>query len=79
MAENMPTTIPAPYLSNTSPTTGEITAAKTPPRLTAPANSARVHPNCSDIGTTNTVSTATDISGRAEYDTIPDRPSMIQP
>ena len=58
---------------------GETTAANTPPRLTAPANSARVQPNCSDMGTTNTVSTATDIRGRAEYDTTPDRPRMIQP
>ena len=79
MPDDMPTTIPDPYRSSTGPTIGEITAANTPPRLTAPATSARVQPNCSDIGTTNTVSTATDISGRAEYEATPDRPRMTQP
>ena len=53
--------------------------AKTPPKLTAPENKPRDQPNCSVMGTTNTVRVAMDISGRADQLASIEAPKIIQP
>jgi hypothetical protein len=49
----------APRRSTKGPSTGDTTAASSPPSDTAPAIAVRDQPNASVIGTTNTASTAT--------------------